>query len=102
EQLSLEPRQFCQINCPPQPPREETRYLDAENVGNCAAMTDARELTEGREGEGRLLPPANRRDDIFGTARRFPDGVLCGGRMRFSGLRVRNRRAVPDGPQSRK
>ena len=92
--LLLEARQLREIDCPPQPPGDEARELEAEDVRDTAAAADGGQQADRREREGRLRLCAELGDDVSRDARAFAQGMLRGGRVRLSRGGIRDARAV--------
>src|SRR5947209_10209128 len=75
-QLLLEPWELAEIDSAPQPPGNEAREVNAENVSYAGAPADGSELSNGlerKEGERFLV---HHGDQVLGQCLSLPQGVL--------------------------
>ena len=63
-QLFLKSRKLHQIDSSPEPPGEESREVQAEDLSDAGASTEGRELSDGLEHEGFLFTSANCSPDV--------------------------------------
>src|SRR5262249_20991282 len=98
--LLLEARQLAQVDRPPEPPRDESREPDAEDLRHARPPPDGGELPERGEAEG-LFRSAERGDDVPCGGSALAERVPGRRRMEATRAWIRYQRAVAERPHAR-
>src|SRR5437899_2261701 len=93
-QLLLEARQLAEVDRPPQPPGDESRELEPEDLRDTRAAADRGQLAEPAEVEGSLAAALERGDDVARRDRTLPQRVLSRGGMRPARAPIRDQGAI--------
>src|SRR5207245_6757771 len=94
----LEAWQLAQVDRPPEPPRDESREPDAEDVRDAGPPADGRELPQRRETEGLLRPAEDGGDHVARDGSALAERVLSRGGMEAAGAAIGHQRAVAERP----
>jgi len=96
--LLFKSRQFAQIDSPPQPPGEEAREVDAENIGNPGAPANGGQPPQRREAKRLFVTTVDVGDDVARHRAPLANRMLSSRRLESTIQRVRDQGAIAHGP----